>query len=129
MPVLPKRVVLGGLMLAVVLTTGAVLSDDAAAQVFQGPLAFDGLSVATMTVTLQPFGPAHYRVDFGGVTIDTGILVASVSGSFVSGFIQTNVPNVRPCFFSGNLNGATANLALNASSCGGGGTLTLTRIA
>jgi hypothetical protein len=127
MPASPKRAILFGLMLAGILALTSIgFARDAEAQVYRGPLHFNSSSrVFTMTVTLQPTGPALYRTEF-----DTGILVANVSGSNVFGFIQTNIPNIRPCFFQGTYDGNIATLLLDPVSCGGGGgTLTLTRIA
>jgi hypothetical protein len=128
MLVLPKRAILWVFVLAVVTIAVAALTGEAAAQVYQGPLDFSSLPPVTMTVTLQPFGPALYRMSLGSATFDTGILTATVSGSFVAGYFQSSDPTVAPCFFQGNYDGTTATLALEPATCGDTGTLTLTRI-
>ena len=128
MPVSSKRAILWVFVLAVVSVAVAGFTGEAAAQVFQGPLDFTSLPPVTMTVTLQPSGPALYRMSLGGRVFDTGILTATVSGSVVAGFFQSSDPTVAPCFFQGNYNGTTASLALEPGTCGDTGTLTLTRI-
>lgn len=131
MPILPKRAFPWVFVFAIVALTVAGIANEAAAQVFQGPLDFADLPALTMTVTLNPGGAASYRVTtLTGSFIDAGFLVASVSGSSVIGFFQTTTfPNVRPCEFQGTYDGSVANLILDPVSCGAGGTLTLTRIA
>ena len=110
----------------------AGLSSEASAQVFQGTFTspdFPGVAV-DMTVTLQPGGPAIVVRSFRGRRIDIGIMVAGVNGSSVSGFVQATSPRpTRQCFFSGTYNGTTAILELEPVSCGGPGTITLTRAA
>lgn len=128
MSILPKRAILWVFLLAVVIVAVAGITGEAAAQVFRGPLDFDTLPALTMTVTLIPGGPALYQIDLGGFT-DSGFVVASVFGSSVIGFFQSTVLAVRQCNFQGFYDGTTAFLTLDPGSCGGGGTLTLTRIA
>lgn len=129
MPVLPKRAIPWIFMFAIVILAVAGFSGEAAAQVYQGPLDFDTLPPITMTVTLQPSGPALYTLQFGARVFDSGFLVASVAGSAVFGFFQSTANPIRACFFQGSYDGTTARLILEPGSCGGTGTLTLTRIA
>lgn len=127
MPVLPKSAILWMFVLAVIVTAVAGFTGEATAQVYQGPLDFDTLPPFTMTVTLHPSGPASYTLPVGSFT-DRGLLVATVSGSAVFGFFQSTVLAVSQCFFQGSYDGTTAILALDPTSCGGGGTLTLARV-
>jgi hypothetical protein len=129
MPILPKRALRWAFFIGVVLAAITGFTSESAAQVFQGPLDFDDLPVLTMTVTLHPGGPASYTIaTLQGRVIDVGFLGASVNGSSVSGFFQSTRFPVRACEFRGSLNGPVATLTLDALSCGGGGTLTLTQI-
>jgi hypothetical protein len=100
---------------------------EAAAQVYQGTLQFNSLPPLDLTVTLHPGGPATYTANFLGRNIDFGILVASVNGSSVVGFVQSTKFGVRQCNFQGTYDGTTAILTLEATSCGDGGTVVLTR--
>jgi hypothetical protein len=128
MPVPPRRAILLMLVLAGVMVAGAGFTSEASAQVFQGTLKFNRSPfVFNVTLTLQPGGPAIYRADFLGQTVDAGIVVASVAGSSVFGFIQTFQSGIRQCFFQGTYDGTTANLQLDPVSCGDGGTVILTR--
>jgi hypothetical protein len=129
MPVLPKRAILWVFVTLVMVIGLAGFSGEATAQVFEGPLTFNGRPSFTMTVTLHAAGPATYVLSFQGAVFDAGIVVASVQGSTVTGFIQTFDSNFRPCNFRGTLVGGTANLILDEPSCGLGGTLVLRRIA
>jgi hypothetical protein len=140
MPVSPRRAIPWVFALVFVALATVGLAPDADAQVFQGPLDFFNLPPMTMTVTIQPSGPATYTIqlgDFvpgsgpssGGNRQDRGFVVASVVGGNVTGYFQTiQFPNIRPCIFQGVFDGTTARLSLDPVSCGGGGTLTLTRI-
>lgn len=130
MPVLPRHLIPWVFILTVVIVGVVGFSGEAVAQVYQGPLSFEGLPTVTITLTLHPGGPATYRMDFAGRIVDTGIFVAFVSGSSVRGFVQSNQPCCNaPCFFQGNYDGTTATLVLDPVTCGAAGTLTLTRIA
>jgi hypothetical protein len=116
-------------VLVAIFVAFAGFAGDADAQVYRGTLKFDSSPfVFDVTLTLQPGGPALYRLDFLGRTIDTGILVASVNGSSVSGFIQTSQPGIAQCFFAGTYDGTTVSLRLDVRSCGDGGTVLLTRV-
>lgn len=131
MPILPKRASLSVFVLAIATVAVMGFGREAQAQVFQGSLDFVTLPPLTMTVTINPSGPASYQISLvTGRVIDRGFLAASVNGSSVSGFFQSTTLPVRPCEFRGTLNGPVANLTLDEPTCGGGGgTLILTRIA
>ena len=126
MPAPPKRAILLVFVLAVVSIAVAGFTSDADAQVLKGSLKFNASPIVfNLTVTLQPGGPALYKVSYLGRTIDTGILVASVNGFSVSGFVQSSNVRVRPCFFQGTYDGTTASLQLDEASCGDGGGIVL----
>lgn len=128
----PTRVFPWLFAIVIVILAVAGITSEVSAQVFRGTLTspeFSGL-VVDVTVTLQPGGPAIIARSFRGRPIDIGILVASVSGSFVSGFVQaTNPRPSNQCFFTGTYDGTTVILNLDPISCGGPGTITLTRVA
>src|SRR5262245_58692776 len=128
MPVLPKRPTFWVFLFAVAIAAVVGLADEAAAQVYTGTLDFDDLPPLSITVTLNPGGPASYRVTtLTGQLIDNGLLAANVNGSRVTGSLQSTRFLVRPCEFTGSYDGTVASLVLDNVSCGGGGTLTLSR--
>ena len=129
MPVLQNRAILWAFALLVVGLMVVDFSSEASADVYQGPLDFDTLPAFTMTLTLQPSGPALYTMRVGNFTDRGFFLAATVSGSRVVGYFQTTALTARACNFQGTYDGTTAILILDPFSCGGGGTLTLTRIA
>lgn len=128
MTVLPRRATLYLFILATVVLVVSGISGEASAQVYQGTLVSSSLPFpVSVTVTLQPGGPALYTVSAFGIVIDAGLVVANVAGSSVTGFIQTFTPGIRQCFFTGVVNGPSATLTLDSPSCGGSGTVSLTR--
>jgi hypothetical protein len=115
---------LGVLIIAIV-----GLSPEASAQVYRGTITspqFPGFAL-DIGVIVRPGGHASYSVNVGAEQIDWGILVASVSGGSVSGYLQSVDPTVGPCFFGGTYDGTTAVLTLDPSSCDGPGTIILTK--
>lgn len=130
MPLLSRRAMWLFVVVVVALAVAGI-SREASAQVYQGTLTspeFPGVAV-NITVTLHPGGPATYTLSYFGVQIDSGILIANVAGSSVNGYIQSSDPTVGPCFFTGTVNGPGATLTLEPVTCGGSGTIILTRVA
>jgi hypothetical protein len=125
MPVLPKRAILGVLVVGVMLLVVGGFSSEASAQVFRGTITFEGGPPIDVTLTLVPGGPAVYVASFLGIVVDTGRLTANVAGNTVVGVIISDF--YFPCQFQGTYDGTTAIFNLDPVTCGSRGTVILTR--